>query len=134
MGNQANFCNGAAGTIAPSVFVVFDTTNNKAVNQASGTAAFIVGVSQEYSKYAPIPNATTYAADTFGDPIMVYQDTDECWLNATSAGWTAGDRLTSNASGFGVTASGAQYYGGVALTTAPGVGLYQIKVLTGKSA
>lgn len=131
--SQANFVNGAAGSISPSVFVVFDTTNNKSVNQASGTSAFIVGVSQEYSKYAPIPGASTVAADTQGDPILVYQDTNECLLQSTTAGWTAGDRLTSNASGQGVTASSTNYYGAIALTTMSGAGLGQVKVLTGKT-
>jgi hypothetical protein len=130
---QANFVNGAGGNINPSTFVVQDTTNNKAVNQAADATHFIVGVSQEYSKYAPIPSASTVAADTLGDPVLVYQDTDTCFLTSTTAGWTAGDRLTSNANGLGVTASSTNYYGAIALTTLSGVGLGQVKVVTGKN-
>jgi len=129
---QANYVNGSAGNVATSVFVVQDTTNPKAVNQASGATAVIVGVSQEYAKYAPIPNATTYAADAAGDPVKVYQIGDVCLLQATSAGWTAGDRLTSNASGVGVTATSGNLYGAIALTTMTGAGLGQVQVVLGK--
>lgn len=131
--SQANFINGANGNLSTSVFVVFDTTNNKAVNQAADATHWITGVSQEYAKLAPLANATTYAADTLGDPVLVYQEGDECWLNATSAGWTSGDRLTSNASGQGIAASGTNFYGAVALTTMTGAGLGQVKVVTGKN-
>lgn len=130
---QANFVNGAAGTINPSTFLVQDTTNPKAVNQASGTSSFIIGVAQEWVKYAPIPNATTIAADTLGDPIKVYQIGDICLLQATSAGWTAGDRLTSNASGQGVTATTSNFYGALALTTMTTAGLGQVQIVLGKA-
>lgn len=129
-----NFVNGAGGSISPSTFVVSDTSNFKAVNQASGTSAFIVGIAQEYSKYAPIPGASTVAADTAGDPVMVYTLGDGIvLLQATTAGWTAGDRLTSNSSGQGVTASGTNYYGAVALSTMSGAGLGQVMVVLGKN-
>jgi len=131
--SQANFVNGAAGSISPSVFVVIDATSNKAVNQASGATSFIIGVSQEYSKYAPTPGASTAAADTPGDPVLVYQESNECLLTATTAGWTAGDRLTANSLGQGITATSTNYYGAVALTTMSGAGLGQVKVVTGKN-
>jgi len=130
---QPNFVNGSGGNISTSVFVVQDTGNPKAVNQAADATHFIVGVSQQYAKYAPIPNATTVAADTQGDPVLVYTEGDTCWLNATTAGWTAGDRLTANASGQGITASGTNYYGAIALTTMSGAGLGQVQVLLGKN-
>lgn len=130
---EANFVNGSAGSISTNVFVVFDTTAPKAVNQASGTTAFIIGISQDNPKTAPIPNASTVAADAAGDPVKVYQIGDVCLLQATSAGWTAGDRLTSNGSGIGVAASGSNYYGAVALTTMTGAGLGQVQVLVGKN-
>ncbi len=131
--SQANFVNGAAGSISPSVFVTIDTSSEKAVNQASGTTAFIIGITDQWSKYAPIPNASVVAADTAGDPVTVFQEGDECLLTATTAGWTAGDRLTSNSSGQGVTASGSNYYGAIALTTLSAAGLGQVKVATGKN-
>lgn len=130
--SQANFVNGAGGTINPSTFVVFDTTNNKSVNQASAATALIIGVAQEYAKYGPTPGATTYAADALADPVKVYQIGDTCLLSASTAGWTAGDKLTSNASGQGITTtSSGNYFGAVALTTMSGAGLGQVQVIIG---
>lgn len=129
---QVNYTNGSAGSIATNVFVTADVNNPKAVNQASGSGIFIVGVSQDYSKYAPLPGQSPVAADTLGDPIMVWSGWgDTCLINATSAGFTAGDRLTSNGSGFAVTATSNQYCGGIALETATGVGLYQMQIIFG---
>jgi hypothetical protein len=120
----------ANGTIQPSTFVVADTTIANGVDQAVGTAAFLVGIAQEWSKLAPLPNATTEAADV-GDPIKIYGLGAQCFLQSTSAGWTAGDRLTSSATGAGITASGAQHYGAIALTTLTGVGLGRVQVVLG---
>lgn len=133
---QANYVNGAAGTIAPSVFVITDTSSWKAVNQATASTSFIVGISQEGAQNAPIPGASTVAATSAGDPIMVYQIGDICLLQSTTAGWTAGDRLTSNSSGQGITASGANvYFGALALTTISGGAagaLGQVQVVLGQ--
>lgn len=132
---QANYVNGTGGTIAPSVFVVTDTGSWKAVNQAAGTSAFIVGISQEYPATAPIPNASTVAANSAGDTLKVYQIGDICLLAATTAGWTAGQLLSSNASGQGLAASSGQYYGALALTTITGAAagaLGQVQVIVGK--
>lgn len=131
--SQPNFVNGAAGNINVSTFVIQSTSVNKAVDQATGTSTFIVGIAQEYPKYAPLPGASLVAADTQGDPVMVYSIGDTCLLQATTAGWTAGDRLTANATGLGVAASGSQYYGAIALTTMSGAGLGQVQVLLGKN-
>jgi hypothetical protein len=132
---EANFVNGALGTIAPSVLVVIDTTSWKAVNQANAATGFIIGVSQEYANTAPIPGATLNAATSPGDPIKVYQIGDVCLLNSTSAGWTAGDRLTStsDSTGRGITATGTNYYGAIALSTMTGVGLGQVQIVLGKN-
>lgn len=133
--NQANFVNGNAGSIFPSCFVVPDSTAPKAVNQATAATSFIVGVSAEYSKYPPLgqyPTVGNVLADAPGDPLLVYQETDECYLNATSAGWTQGSLLTSNSQGYGVAATGTQFYGELALTTMTGTGLGQVKIVTGQ--
>lgn len=129
---QANFVNGAGGNINPSTFVVFDTSNPKAVNQASGASALIAGVVGEYSKYAPIPGASVVAADAAGDPVKVYQIGDICLLQSTSLGWTAGDLLTSDSVGRGKsTTSSGNFVGAVALTTLSAAGLGQVQVVTG---
>jgi len=123
----------ATGTIQDSTFVVQDATvPYSGVKAAVGNAAFIIGVAQEWAKLAPIPGAGSQAADA-GDPIKVYTIGDICLLQSTSAGWAAGDRLTSDANGNGVTASGTAYYGAVALTTLSGAGKARVLVLNGKN-
>jgi hypothetical protein len=122
----------ANGTIQPSTFVVIDTTQaGNAVIAASGNSTPIIGIAQEWSKLAPTPGQSSEAADQ-GDEITVYSESDVCLLNATSAGWTAGDLLTSNASGFGVTGTSGQQSGAQALTTMAGVGLGRVKVINRK--
>jgi hypothetical protein len=120
----------ANGTIQPSRFVTIDSTSENAVIQASANTQELIGVSQEWSKLAPIPGASSEAADA-GDPIKVYGLTDICLLQSTTAGWTAGDRLTANSSGQGVTASGTEHFGAVALTTVSGAGLGRVQVVIG---
>lgn len=132
--SSPNFVNGAAGTIATSVFVVIDTSSAKAVNQASSASVQIIGISSEYAQNAPLPNASTVAATSAGDPIKVFTIGDVCLLNSSTAGWTAGDRLTANAAGFGIASGSGNYYGAIALTTMTGLGLGQVQVILGKNA
>jgi hypothetical protein len=120
----------ANGTIQPSRFVTIDSTSENAVIQASANTQELIGISQEWSKLAPIPGASSEAADA-GDPIKVYGLSDICLLQSTTAGWTAADRLTSDANGNGVTASGTDHYGAVALTTVSGAGLGRVQVVIG---
>ncbi len=129
MENSRTFGAGATPTIATSVFVSVDPTQNDAVVQASG--GYTIGISQNYAKYAPIPNASAVAADTAGDPVQVYLTGSQCLLQSTSAGWTAGDLLKPNASGQGVTASGSDVFGAVATSTLTGAGLGVVVVTQG---
>jgi hypothetical protein len=122
----------ANGTIGCSTFVVIDTTTGNAFDQASSNSQFLIGVAQEFADNAPIPGATVNAAQQ-GEELMVYSVGEICLLAASSAGWTAGDRLTSNASGQGITASGANYYGAVARTTLVSGGLGWVEVTLGKN-
>lgn len=121
----------ANSTIQPSVFVSVDTSIDNACNATSGTATEIIGIAQEWTKYPPIPGASTEAADA-GDPIKVYGLGDICLLQSTSAGWTSGDRLTANSAGTGaITASTTNHYGAVALTTMSAAGLGRVQVIIG---
>lgn len=122
----------AGGTIQPSRFVIQDVSQNNAVVQASGTSDFIVGVCQEWSKLAPLPGAASDAA-TSGDQIMVYGLGEVCLLQSTTAGWTAGDRLTGDTVGRGLAGSSTNYYGAIALTTLTGAGLGRVQVVLGKN-
>jgi hypothetical protein len=120
----------AGGTINPSTFVRI--TGNNTVSAASAATQALAGIAQEWSKNAPIPGATSEAAVS-GDQVMVYGETAICLLQSTTAGWTAGDRLTSDANGAGVTASTTNFYGAIALTTLSGSGLGRVQVLLGKN-
>lgn len=123
----------ANGDINPSRFVIIDSSSNNAVISATGTGTMLVGVSQEWSELAPIPGASSKAAAA-GDPIKVYGLGDVCFLAATTAGWTAGDRLSSNSSGQGVTdTTSGHWFGAIALTTLTGAGLGRVQVVIGKN-
>jgi hypothetical protein len=130
---HANFVNGAAGTIGTSLFVIMSASVSKAVDQATGAGTVIAGISQEFSKLAPIPGASLVAASVQGDPIFVYQNNDVCLLSATTSGWTEGQLLTADSTGRGIAASSTDHYGAQALTTMTGVGLGQVKILIGKN-
>lgn len=119
----------ANGTIQPSRFVIIDPSTSDRVVQASATSNYpLAGISQEWSAAAPINNASAAAA-VAGDQIAVYGPTDVCFLQATSAGWTAGDLLTSDQVGQGVKATGTQYYGAVAISTLSSAGLGRVQVI-----
>lgn len=122
----------ANGTIQPSRFVIIDTSTSSRVIQASAATSPLVGVSQEWSKLAPTPGQSSEAADA-GDPIKVYSLGDLCLLQSTTAGWTAGDRLTSDGNGNGITASSTNYYGAIALDTVSGAALGRVQVEFGKN-
>ena len=128
---QANFVAGSAAPIYPSTFVQFDSANSKAVNPATSTNQFLVGISQEFCAQAPIPGQTLTAAAATGDPIMVYQLGDTCLLFSTTAGWSNGAYLTSSAAGYGVTATSSQLFGAKAITAAATQGLYQVTIVQG---
>ena len=121
--------NGAIGT---SVFVTVDATSNNACIQ-SASGAFPIGVSQEGSYLAPTPGASGLATTASGQLIQIYGLGDVCLLNATSAGWTAGDHLkpAADGSGFGITASTGNYFGAIALETLSGTGLGRVQVVLG---
>src|SRR5258708_2594224 len=114
----------ANGNINPSVFVKLDVTagNNFKVLQAAANTDRIIGISQD-STYQPpgLVGATTVAAAA-GQPIQVFGVADVCLLSIGAGGCTAGDYLTSDASGNGVVLTltdGAviRFYGAVALET-----------------
>jgi hypothetical protein len=123
----------ANSTIGTSLFCVIDTTTGNAFDVASANTQFLIGVSQEYADQAPLPGVSPLNAAVQGESMFVYSVGEICLLNASTAGWTAGDRLTANASGQGVTASGTQYYGAIARTTLAGAGLGWVEVTLGKN-
>lgn len=112
----------AGGNILPSTFVKIDATvAMPTVIQASANTDVLIGVSKESTDAPPIPqlSGTQYAAVS-GENCRVYQPGESCLLSIGSGGCTAGDMLTTDGSGGGITtAPGAGVrVGAIALMTA----------------
>lgn len=122
----------ANGQINASCFVSVDASSNNACIQ-SASGAFPIGISQEGSYLAPIPGAAVYAATASGQLIQIYGLGEICLLNATSAGWTAGDHLkpAADGSGYGITSTTGALFGAIALETLSGLGLGRVQVVLG---
>jgi hypothetical protein len=110
----------AEGTIAPFRFV--KVSGNFQAEQA-GAGELPVGVSQQASNAF---NSLTVAA-TAGQPIGVYSEAQECWLEFGGS-VTAGDRLKADASGKGVTATSTEASGAVALEGGSSGNAYRVRV------
>lgn len=120
----------ANGNILPSSFVKIDTTQAMpSVVQATANTDILIGISKEAAKDPPIPQVTgTQYAAAAGENCRVYQVGDDCLLTVGAGGLTAGDRVTADASGYGVTASGTAVVGAIALMTAPAGALCRVRV------
>lgn len=124
----------AGGTLAPMTFAKVSTAADDTCLQA-GANDVIIGITQVGTDNPPGLTGATSNAATVGESIQLYGLGDICSLTAGSGGWTAGDRLKSDASGNGVTiaTSGvSQNCGAVALETvaAGGIGRVQIQILS----
>ena len=120
----------ANGNILPSSFVKIDTTQAMpSVIAASANTDILIGIAQESTDQPPIPqlSGTQYAAIA-GENCRVYQVGDVGLLTVGSGGLTAGDRVTADASGYGVTASGTAVVGAIALMAAPAGALCRVRV------
>ena len=135
--NAPNFI--ANGTVQPSRFVKLDTTAGKLFNviqAAANTDNTIIGISQPGS-YDP-PGTTGAASDAAraGLPLEVYSVGDVCLLEIGAGGVTAGDYLTPDANGKGVTltltdGANVRCYGAKALETASAGDKARVLVILG---
>ena len=93
----------AGGTIIRSRFVRMDSSDNNVVI-ASGANTKVVGISQESSRVAPIPEVTTDPpnAAIVGEVVKVYGLGQTCLLEIGSGGCLAGDWLKSGSGGVGI--------------------------------
>lgn len=107
----------ASANIRPSRFVVRSGANTVA---ECGTNGKVLGISAEYSNYAPLPSQTEYLAAS-GDPVSMYVigdglQEDRPILLVAGDTVTQGDLLKSDSQGRGVAvASNNDIYGAVAL-------------------
>ena len=119
----------AGGDIYPSRFVTFDTTDDHQVIQATANSQ-IQGVSQSWTKAAPVSGASALAAADL-DPLTVHGHGELCLLELGGS-VTRGDRLKADANGKGVTCatSGAvQNCGAIALESGSSGDLRRVQVL-----
>lgn len=136
-GTNPNFL--ADGDINPSRFVGPSLSNPNRVVQCDpfgdgGKSAAPIGVSQQGTKAAPIPSASTLAAAQ-GDPIKVYGDGEQCLLEYGGT-VTQGDYLVPDTDGKAVTmqTSGeVQSYGAIALESGSSGDKRRVLVKIGKS-
>jgi hypothetical protein len=128
----------ANGNINPSVFVKIDTTSGKnfSVIQAAASSDSPVGISQPGTYQPPgVTGSDGYAAHV-NQTLMVYGNADVCLLKIGTGGCTAGDYLTSDVSGAGVTVAftegtGHIFHGAQALETAAAGELCRVVVNIG---
>jgi hypothetical protein len=106
----------ANGNILVATFVKPDSTTPNRVINCSANTDHMLGISQENGYLPPIPQATTpqYAAIAAVELKIYGVGCDNVLLAIGSGGCTAGDMLTSDGSGNGVTASAANICGAIA--------------------
>lgn len=113
----------ANGTIIRCRFVKMDPTANHKVIQCALANDVMIGISGDEARTAPTPDVgiTPYQVAQAGEDVDVHPNTAECLLEIGTGGVKAGDRLTSDSSGAGVTnpKTGAPpHIGAIALTAA----------------
>lgn len=90
----------AAESIAPSRFVKQNTSADHRVDVCDAINDKVFGISHESTRTAPIPSASTDAADA-GENLLVYEDGDECLLELGGT-VTRGGEIRSDATGKGI--------------------------------
>lgn len=118
----------ANGNIAPSRFVVQDTTG-KVVVATSGVS---FGISQQGSRNTPLTGLEDGYAAIAGENIRVYEETEECFLEM-SATCSNGAFIAPTTAGKGVaTTTDKAAYGAIALQACTAAGqLIKVKVRNG---
>jgi hypothetical protein len=102
--NQRSFV--ASADVDPSVFVKISGVHSVAT---AGAGEAVYGVTQEWTREAPIPGVTPKAA-LAGEPVTVYGPGDQCEVLAGEA-INAGAFVKSNSAGKAVAVgTGAMYY------------------------
>lgn len=123
----------AGGNINPYSFVTMNTAADNEVIQASAATAVLIGITTPSMKLAPTTyNAATTLAAASGDPITIFGLGEICNLQAGSASTiTRGDSVTSDAFGFGITATSGQQVGAIALESIAANAIGRVQVVVG---
>lgn len=124
----------AGGTINICCFLTQDTAHENRVIQAVGATLPIVGVSANFNDRNPDPNLSTpnsIIAATIGRPVAVHPAGESSVdIQVGAVGVTAGDLLTSDASGNAITAVSGNWVGARALATVPAGAFVRADVLS----
>ncbi len=121
----------ATGNINPASFVKVASTTDFAVAQATLSTDILYGVAQQNVFGPPGIDPGVYAASA-GQQVLVYHQGDVCLLVAGTAGFTAGDDLSCDGNGYGITAVAGQSIGAIALQTTINGVLGRVEVKVGK--
>lgn len=122
----------ANGNVYPSRLVIIDSTGaaNKVVTATAATTQ-LYGVAQAGTRRVPYSGLDDAYAAIAGENVMVFTVGDRCMVEAGAA-VTAGDLITSDSVGRGITASTTNYVVGEALQSASAAGeLFEIRVQPG---
>lgn len=122
----------ASGSINPSRFVAIVSSEPFIVEQGTASKR-IFGISEKGTYYPPGTAADTGLAGVDGKPVKVHQNQDEEALLKLGGTVNAGDLLTSDASGQGVSAGAStalQYFGAVALQDGVSGNFIRVKIKT----
>jgi hypothetical protein len=123
----------ASGNIYPCRFVKLTATTTGQVTQC-GAGDEIYGVSQTATRRSPYVDSSGLAAEA-GEPIGVFDDTEDCALQLGAAVATPGTRLKSDANGCGTpVTSDKDEYGAIAVQTGNTGDQIKVKVQRGQAS
>lgn len=127
---MARFSMKANGNIAPSRFVIQDTSYDYRVTQA-GAGGKVFGISQQGTRRTPYSSLDDGYAAISGEDISVYGDNEVCLLELGGT-VTRGDRLKADSDGKGVTTTtNLDEWGAVAMVSGVSGQLIQVRCQPG---
>lgn len=111
----------AGGNIAPSRFCTPSTAADNTALQSSVNTQKIMGVSQRGTRNTPYSTLDDGFCAIAGESFQLYGEGETCMIEAGAA-VTAGDRLMSDGSGKGITATSGKEFGAIATQAATASG------------
>lgn len=121
----------AAGNITPSSFVVVNTATDNQYILASGNTVPIAGISGIGTRYPPYSTLDDTFIAISGENFRLFQPPEKEAALRLGGTVTAGDLLTSDANGFGVTASSNMQVGARAKQAGVSGGIISVQPLWG---
>jgi hypothetical protein len=121
----------AAGNITPMSFVTQATATDNQFNLATGTSLLLVGISGKGTRYPPYANLDDGNIAVAGENFPLYRSPHDEEAQLILGGTvTAGDELTSDGSGHGITASSTNQVGAQAMQSGVSGGIITVRLLS----